>query len=159
EPENAVHVIQTDPKRGLFFLIPNWWPRILCVDWGYDAMTFAIWAAISPIGRVYIYRTWAWVKTSIKIWSAELVNLSGEDSYEDFVLCHSAGQHKGEEKTIQEQISQAFDEKFTVRLADRDRIGGKNMIHEYLRWMPRTMMIPGEVKFDSTMAAKIIRNK
>lgn len=155
EPEYAVHVI--DNKSGKF-VIPNWWPRILCIDWGWDAMTFAIWAAISPEGRVYIYRTWAWFKTYTPIWAAEIVKLTGDEVIEDLCLCHSAGQHRGEELTIQEQVSNAFDNKYVVNLAKKDRIGGKTLVHEYLRWkqIPR---LHRKLLYDGALAGWILRNK
>lgn len=153
EPENAVHVIQPFP-------IPDWWPRILWIDWGWDAMTFAIWAAISPKGRLYIYRTYACVKTAIKIWARDVANLTGEEVLEDLGLCHSAGFHRGEEHTIQEQVAEAFDGKYIVRLADKDRIGGKNLIHEYLRWMQRPKLaIQQEISYDANVAQQILRQQ
>lgn len=152
EPEWAVHVIEP-------FKIPDWWPRILCIDWGYSAMTFAIWAAIAPNGRVYIYRTQEWTKTKIKVWTRELANLSGEEVFEDVVVCHSANQNRGEDLTIQQQIYYAFDERYSIRLAEKDRIGGKNLIHEYLRWMPIPKRIPGTVIYDHELAQRILRIK
>lgn len=155
EPEYAVHVI--DNTTG-WFNVPSWWPRILCIDWGWDAMTFAIWAAISPEGRVYIYRTWSWFKVYTKIWAAEVVKLTGEEVIEDLELCHSAGQHRGEEFTIQEQVAAAFDGKYIVNLAKKDRIGGKTLVHEYLRWkqIPR---LHRKLTYDGTLAGWILRNK
>lgn len=150
EPDNAVHVVKP-------FAIPDWWPKILVIDWGYDAMTFAIWAAISPAGRLIIYRTWAWVKTNISVWAADCRRISGSESYEDFVLCHSAGNHHGQDETIQEQVSKAFDDKFIIRLADRDRIGGKNLVHEYLRWEQRPQMRTPELEYDPDLAASLLR--
>jgi hypothetical protein len=165
EPENACHVIHLERgKEGyeLDKLVPDWWPKILCIDWGWTAMTFAIWAAISPSGRLYIYRTWAWNKTAIKIWGRELANISKvgtplEEKFEDVVICHSAGQHRGEEKTIREQIIEAFDDKYAVRLGDKDRIGGKNMIHEYLRWKEKARLNLPVSEFDTNLANRILR--
>lgn len=150
EPEYAVHVISP-------FAVPAWWPKILCIDWGWDAMTFVIWSAISPSGRVYIYRTWHCQKVTTAVWARDVVNMSGEDVFEDVVICHSAGQHKGEPKTIQEQIYEAFDQKYEIRLADRDRVGGKNMIHEYLRWTQKPTLLTPEVHYDHELAGKIFR--
>jgi hypothetical protein len=150
EPDNAIHVITPFP-------IPSWWPRILWIDWGFAAMTFAIWAAISPKGRLYIYRTHACKGSLIKIWSRDVVNLTGDEELEDLGLCHSAGQHKGEEHTVQEQVAEAFDNKYVIRLADRDRIGGKNLIHEYLRWMQRPRIRNAEIQYDPELAAGILR--
>ena len=151
EPENALHVINP-------FDIPSWWPRILCIDWGWAAMTFAIWAAISPDGRVYIYRTQEWTKTLTKVWARDAVNLTKDEKLEDFVLCHSAGQHRGEEQTIQQQVYEAFEEKYPVRLADRDRIGGKNLLHEFLRWEHKPKFLPTELRvYDHELAQRILR--
>lgn len=150
EPEYAVHVVAP-------FKIPDWWPKFLCIDWGWAAMTFAIWTAVSPTGRIYIYRTANWTRTLIKIWGNEVFNLTGEEELEDITLCHSAGQHRGEEKTIQDQVNEIFGEKYQVHLADRDRIGGKSMVHEYLRWIQRTRINPKELVYDAELAQQILR--
>ncbi len=167
EPENAVHVIHLGSEGvqgyNLDKIVPAWWPKILCIDWGWTALTFAIWAAISPSGRLYIYRTWAWVKTPIKVWGRELANLSKmgqpelEEKFEDIVLCHSAAQHRGEEKTIKEQVNEIFEDKYDIRLGDKDRIGGKNMVHEYLRWMERPRLNLAVHEFDAELANRILR--
>lgn len=152
EPENAVHVVEG-------FKIPEWWPKVLAIDWGYAAMTFAAWGAISPDGRLYIYRTWAWTKTLTEVWSKEVVNLTGEEQLEELILCHSAGQHRGESQTIKDQVFKAFDEKYQVRMAEQDRIGGKNLIHEFLRFQQRPKLNKGDVRYDQTLAGWILRNK
>lgn len=152
EPENAVHVVSP-------FEIPGYWPRILVIDWGWAAMTFAMWGAISPEGRLIIYRTHSWVRTPINIWSRDLVNLTAMEKLEDVVICHSAGAQRGEELTIQQQIYYAFDETYAIRLADKDRIGGKNMVHEYLRWKQRPLLPHGTFNYDPTYASWVLRNK
>lgn len=158
EPENAVHVVPVE-RTGfeLGKLIPEWWPKVLVIDWGWEAMTFAMWGAISPNGRLYIYRTWSWIKTPIRKWAEEVRNLSKNEVIEDFVLCHSAGQHRGDDKTVQQQVSEAFEDKYNIRLADRDRIGGKNLVHEFLRWQPLPTAKLPEVEFDIDQAQKILR--
>lgn len=152
EPDNAVHVIKPFP-------IPDWWPKFLCIDWGFAALTYAIWSAVSPDGRVYIYRTHSWVRTLTKVWARECANLTGDEKLEEFVLCQSANQNRGEDKTIRVQVSEAFDEKYYIRLADQDRIGGKNLIHEYLRWEQKPRIKLDEVHYDGELAARILRQK
>ena len=51
------------------FDIPEWWPRIVIGDWGFAAMTWIGYAAISPTRRVYIYREQYWIKTKIADWA------------------------------------------------------------------------------------------
>lgn len=152
EPEEALHVIPP-------FEIPEWWPKFLVIDWGYAAKTFAIWCTVSPEGRLYIYRTYAWQKTLVKVWAPEAYVLTGTDKIEDFVLCHSASQHRGDEKTIKQQVSEAFEDKYDIRDADRDRIGGKNLVHEYLRWTQKKKFKQPAENYDHEHACRILRVK
>src|SRR5678815_4971800 len=132
EPDNARHVIPA-------FDIPTWWPRVISIDWGWDAATAIIWGAISPQGQVFVYRVYNEKYKYIKDWTRDLTNLSRHElaSIKRIVICHSAGQQRGEPKTIQEQVNEALlNNGFSVQceLGKRDRVGGKMLIHEYLRW-------------------------
>lgn len=134
EPENARHVI--DP-----FKIPDWWPRLIGIDWGFHAKCFVIWAAISPEGRVFIYRTYSVTKTKIRQWTRDISLLSaGEmEAVRDIRICFSAEQDRGHDQTIEQQVAEALGEAgFTCGLTkgDRARVAGKQLIHEYLRWRP-----------------------
>jgi hypothetical protein len=153
EPQNARHVIPG-------FNIPSWWPRILAIDWGFTAYTVAGWAAISPDGRVYLYRIHAVKNSLIKTWSVDIANLSKGENIVDAVICHSANQNRGEPQTIQLQVQIALaDAGFEVglRLGEKDRIGGKALVHEYLRWAPLPRVIPKE-GYDHDLAIKLLRN-
>lgn len=151
EPEHAFHVVSPFP-------IPDWWPKFICIDWGHAAMTFAIWGAVSPSGRLYIYRTWKWQGVTIAIWAPECAKLTGSEVMEEAILCHSAFANRGE-KTIAQQVSEAFEDKYIWRSAERDRIGGKNMVHEYLRWKQKINTVAAETTYDAELAAKILRNQ
>lgn len=158
EPENARHVI--DP-----FPIPDWWPKIVAIDWGWQAQTVIGWAAISPEKRVYIYRIYAVAKTYIPQWCADFIRLSRDEfsNIRDVVICHSAGQNRGEPHTILQQIQNALNTELKekapiVRLGKRDRIGGKMLVHEYLRWHPKSCQPVPMDKFDSELAERILRN-
>jgi hypothetical protein len=159
EPDNARHVIP-------YHEIPHWWPRIIAVDWGWKAWTFIIWMAIAPNGRVYIYRTYAEKGKYIKDWASDLINFTGSefDQVQDIGICHSANQHRGEPHTILEQVIDALKEKnldqTQVSLGKRDRIGGKMLVHEYLRWMPKPKLVKQiNEQYNSELAAYILRNK
>lgn len=156
EPPYARHVIEP-------FKIPSWWPRVMSIDWGQAAWTFVIWAAISPEGRVFIYRTYAEKGKKIKQWTREICLLSTADEKEamrDIAICHSAVQDHGHEQTIFEQTAEALEEAgFTCTLTkgERARVAGKQLIHEYLRWkpLPSTKEIIGE--YDQELAKRIER--
>lgn len=152
EPENAKHVISP-------FDIPFWWPRILAIDWGFAALTVAGWGAISPTGRIYIYRVYAAHRKQIKDWSTEVTNLSKGENIVLAKICHSANQNRGEPLTIQEQVQNAFNDNgfdLSIELAERDRLGGKMLIHEFLRWKQKPRLKPNE-GFNQQLADKILR--
>lgn len=65
EPENAIHVI--DPIQ-----IPDWWPVIVSIDWGYSAMLWAGFAALSPDRRVYLFDEYAGRRLKISTWAVKI---------------------------------------------------------------------------------------
>lgn len=149
EPENARHVISP-------FEIPAFWPRFLAIDWGYDAQTYALWAALSPSGQVYIYREYSARKASIKEWSADIARLSQNESITSVVIDPSSDQNRGYELTIRQMFQQESGF-FGARRADNSRISGKTAIHEFLRWRPRpAKFIPPE-GYSQDLADRIFR--
>lgn len=153
EPDNALHVI---PE----FEIPNWWPKIVVGDWGYAAMCWIGFAAISPSKRVYIYRELYWFKTDIEIWAPVVKDFIEKEHPRIIKFCQSAGQHKGDH-TIQEQIETALGRpiELTVNSAG-SRVAGKMLLHEYLRWQARPVIPESEKpEFDELRAAWLLRNK
>lgn len=145
EPENALHVIPP-------FEIPEWWPRILAVDWGYAAMAYGLWGAVSPRGRCFLYREHARTRTKISVWAHDMADLSVGEPIVDVVLDPSAWGHRGDEKTIMEQFAEASG--FNPRKADNDRISGKILIHEFLRWAPKD----NKEQYDNELAQRILRH-
>lgn len=132
EPANALHVIPADPSLHL-----NWWPKILAVDWGYSAMTYACWLAISPDDRVFMYREYGEKKKSIQTWASEIARASQFDQNIRVVIIDpSANKSDGHEKTIKQQFIDASGFGY-VEDADNDRHGGKMLMHDYLRWTPK----------------------
>lgn len=151
EPPNALHLIP-------YFEIPEHWPRICAIDWGYSAMCSVGWAAISPTHRVYIYRHQIFYRQKIETWVPEVKYFVDTDKPEDIIICHSANQHRGDPQNILEQVVMALG--VSVRLGPRDRVGGKLLIHEYLRWTKKESLPPSEVAvYDDKLAQWILRNK
>lgn len=158
EPRNACHVVKP-------FNIPDWWPRILAIDWGSSAMMYALWGAISPDRRLYLYREYhcngpsvnASERKKISQWAVEVKDLCKNEYINDFVICRSAAQDRGDEKTIQQQVADYIGR--TPRLADNARVSGKVLIQEYLRWtqLPKFKDLPGA--FDKEYAAHVLRNQ
>ncbi len=154
EPENALHVI--DP-----IAIPEWWPRLLIGDWGMRAMTWIGFAAIAPNGRCYIYRELAWKNTKIAEWAPIVKSFLDKENIKKIKFCKSAGQDRGQEHTIQQQIEDELgvDIELTTN-SPGSRVAGKMLIHEYLRWMPKPKPDKGEVlTYDELFASQILRIK
>lgn len=152
EPENALHVIE--PVN-----IPSWWPRIMIGDWGYSAMTWIGFAAISPKGRVYIYRELHWRQTKISEWAPVVKSFLERENIKLVRFCKSAGQDRGQEHTIQQQISNELgrDIELTTNSAG-SRISGKMLIHEYLRWKEKPRVLQEEsLVYDEEFAMRVLR--
>jgi len=154
EPENACHVIDK-------FDIPSWWPVVLAIDWGYRAHTWAGWFAISPEGRVYLYREYFVNKTTIAKWGAEICSLSqyeiANGQLRSVELDPSAWQKRGTEKDIWQQFYDATDHTLRPHQADNGRVHGKQVIHDMLRWEPRPpRFVVDASKYDAELAQRII---
>jgi hypothetical protein len=153
EPANALHVI---PE----FVIPQWWPRIVIGDWGFAAMTWIGYAAISPSKRVYIYREQYWVKTKISVWATEVKHYVNLESPRLIRFCKSAKQDRGQEHTIQQQIEEELGQ--SIELSDNSpgmRVAGKMLIHEYLRWKPKVTNENEMPEYNEEYAMWIHRNR
>src|SRR5215471_13287386 len=152
EPEHAVHVIEP-------FAIPLFWPRFLAVDWGYKAMTIALWGAVSPDLRLYVYREYSGKQLRISTWATEigrLTDLNGEH-LTDAVICKSAYQTRGDEQTLAQQFEELSG--IQIRCADQDRISGLMLMRDYLRWKqkPDRKVYPNE-EYSIERADHILRN-
>jgi hypothetical protein len=149
EPDNALHVV--DP-----FLVPTWWPKIIAIDWGYAAMTWAGWGAIAPDGVTFLYREYAQKRKYITEWAADIARLSQFDgNIKAIVLDPSAWQTRGDPKQIYAQFEEASG--FRVSKADNDRTGGKMLMHEYFRWTPRPARYIPKEGFSQDLHDRIYR--
>jgi hypothetical protein len=129
EPDNARHIVEP-------FEIPSYWPKTLAIDWGGGrAMTYALWAAIAPNKKVYCFREYVARKSKIAIWASDIARLSEYDNLVDVVIDPSAEQDRGEDKTIKKQVEESFGR--PIRRANNDRIGGKMLVIDFLRWKSR----------------------
>ena len=164
EPENAIHVVSPyTPDLRL--------PRVLAIDWGYRAMNIALFGVPLPKKRAYIYKEMTTENESgeiesqsVKVWASQLANeclLEGINPY--IVLDPSAWQERGT-GTIADQFIDAWKKVVgrnpRLEKAFNDRISGKMLIHDYLRWkkIPR---LPKEIQgeYNPETANWIYRNK
>jgi len=129
EPENALHVIKP-------FAIPEWWPRILSIDWGKRAMCYAMWGAISPQGRVYVYRERAWKNQDLPYWATEIkeIHYNNNETPILTILCGSAWQNRGTE-TIADEF-QAYSNLVPTSSDNSpgSRVAGLQLVQDFMRW-------------------------
>lgn len=153
EPTNALHVI---PR----FDIPKWWTRILSIDWGKRAMCYAMWGAISPQGKVYIYREKAWYGRDIAFWASEIRNIVSENNevISHTVLCGSAWQSRGSELIADDFQKYSDLVPTSSENTPGSRIAGLQNVHDFLRWEKRVnLKAKGEV-YLLDKAQEIYRN-
>jgi len=154
EPENALHCIEP-------FAIPSWWPKFIIMDWGFTAMTYVGFYAVSPNKRLYLYRELYWLKTKIEEWAPIVKDYCSKESPKIVKVCKSAGQDRGQEHTIQQQIEDALGR--PVELSNNSpgsRVSGKMLLHEYLRWKARPVVPVNEMPtYSEEHAMWIMRNK
>lgn len=153
EPENAVHVVDE-------FEIPSWWPRILSIDWGYEALTYALWSAIAPNGRVYLYREYAVKHAKISQWATDIGRISHGEQFTDVVICQSAGQQRGDDLTIAEQFEKYSGMRPRLSVNEHgSRVASKLLLQDYFRWRAKpTRKIPSE-GYDHEKAGQILRTQ
>ncbi len=154
EPDNALHTIAP-------FEIPSWWPKFIIIDWGFTAMTYVGFYAVSPTKRLYLYREMTWLKTKIEEWAPIVRDYEQREKPKIVKVCKSAGQDRGQDHTIQQQIEDALQR--PVELSNNSpgsRVAGKMLLHEYLRWKPRPVIPSSEMpEYNEEYAMWIMRNK
>lgn len=154
EPENALHVVHP-------FDIPEWWPRMIIGDWGFAAMTYIGFYAISPQKRLYLYRELYWLKTKIEDWAPIIKDYVERENPRIIKFCKSAGQERGQEHTIQQQIESAIERPIELMIsAPGSRVAGKMLIHEYLRWKQKPVIPAQDMPtYSEEYAMWLLRNK
>jgi hypothetical protein len=154
EPDNALHVIEPFP-------IPDYWPKMIVGDWGFRAMTYVGFFAISPSGRLYLYRELHWTNEKIALWAPIVKDFADRENPRIIKFCKSVSQDRGLEHTVQSQLEEALGR--YVELSENvrgSRVAGKILIHEYLRWKQRPIIPKEDIpKFDEGYAQWLYRNK
>lgn len=151
EPEEARHVVPD-------FDIPSWWPRLVSVDWGFSAATAIHYGAVSPEGRLYVYREHVKKEQLIAEIADYLLEQAYNEKYVDCVLDHTAFETRGETKSISMQLTELSG--LTFRRADKgpgSRISGKVLIQELLRWRKRAIRVRNLEEYDHSKAQELLR--
>lgn len=154
EPGNALHVIPP-------ILIPDWWPKFYIGDWGFTAMTYIGFYAVSPDRKLYLYRELYWYKTRIEEWAPVVKDFISREKPQIIKFCQSANQDRGTDHTVRTQIEEALG--CQIELSGNtsgSRIATKMLLHEYLRWKPKPTVEPQNLPpFSEEHAQWLFRNK
>lgn len=152
EPDNALHVISP-------FVIPEWWPRILSIDWGKTAMCYAMWGAISPDKRVYVYRERAWKGRDIAHWASEIreIHDAENENINYTILCGSAWQNRGGELIVNEFNKYSGLTANSSENTPGSRVATLQIVHEFLRWENKRILTSKELFYDLQKAQEIYR--
>lgn len=154
EPENALHCIAP-------FDIPEWWPKFVIGDWGFAAMTYIGFYAVSPSRRLYLYREVHWYKTKIAEWGPIVKDFIQKENPKIVKFCQSAKQDRGTDHTVQQQIEEVLG--VPIELSGNSpgsRVSLKMLLHEYMRWKPKNIIPPSEMPiYSEERAMWLLRNK
>lgn len=153
EPDNALHVIDS-------FEIPTWWPRILTIDWGKTAMCHAMWGAISPSRRLYLYRERTWQGKDIAVWASEIKEIQ-DTEHENLVhvgLCGSAWQDRGQGTIASDFAKYSGLVPQSTENTRGSRVETLQTCHDMLRWEKVVNLKSHESFYDMEKAQWIYRN-
>jgi hypothetical protein len=152
EPDNALHVIEP-------FAIPEWWPRVLSIDWGKTAMCYAMWGAISPDKRVYVYRERHWRGVDIAHWASEIRELHDleNEKIAHVSLCGSAWQSRGGEIVADEFTKYSGLGAESSQNTPGSRVATLQVVHDFLRWEAKKTLKSREIFYDIAKAQYIYR--
>src|SRR6266516_1237340 len=124
-------------------------------------MTYIGFYAVSPQRRLYLYRELYWVKTKIEEWAPVVKDFMERENPRIIKFCKSAGQERGQEHTIQQQIESALGR--SIELSNNSpgsRVAGKMLIHEYLRWRSKPSIPSNEqLEYNDEYARWLLRNR
>ena len=112
------------------FEIPKFWKRFCAMDWGYDKPACILWFAVSPEGRVFVYRELyerersnQWLGTTARRWSqGEEIQYCALDP-----SCWDASRGK----SIAEELADVY---WPCVPAEHDRKSGWSQVRGYLWW-------------------------
>jgi hypothetical protein len=137
EFDKSVHVV--DP-----FKIPESWPKLRAVDYGYAVPYGCWWMARSPSGRIYVYRETYATRLTAPQQALEIRVLSSGERYFTSVGDPSMWAENREGQKYQAVASQYAEHGVGLVRATNNRLSGWTRLHTALEWSeaaPPTLQI------------------
>ncbi len=113
------------------FEMPNCWQRFCALDYGLD-MTCCLWLAVSPEGRIYVYREFYKPNLLLSEAAAEIVRLSGRENIRYTVASPDLWNRRQESGKSGFEIMTVAGLR-GLRKAENARITGWRVMREYLK--------------------------
>jgi hypothetical protein len=123
-------------------------------------MCYAMWGAVAPNKRVYVYRERAWHGRDISYWANEIREIHHENREEPIqtVLCGSAWQARGSELIADEFQRYSDLAPTSSENTPGSRVAGLQLVHDFMRWEKKTTLKTKEEFYDLKLAQEIYRN-
>lgn len=116
------------------FSIPSYWRKFAVMDWGYAAPACVLWFAVSPEGKIYVYRE-LYERQKTNEWLGKrATELTGAEQLMYRVLdpaCFPSEKEIQIGKSDAEQLAEAG---WVCTKAANDRQSGWSQVRQYLHW-------------------------
>jgi phage terminase large subunit len=116
------------------FTIPNYWRKFRSIDVsGRHGITSCHWYAVDPSGDVWVYREHYGTGLDADEHAMEIIKKSPIEETYDYTVIDSAAFSK---VGLPETVSEVYERNGVTGLipSSKERIGGWNFVHQYLRW-------------------------
>lgn len=127
EFDKSVHVCEP-------FKIPDSWPKLRAVDYGYAVPYCCLWAARSPSGRIYVYRETYATRMTAPQQALEIRVLSSGERYFTSVGDPSMWAENREGQRYQAVAAQYAEHGVGLVKATNNRLSGWTRLHTALEW-------------------------
>lgn len=119
-----------------FFTPPRHWKKFIAIDWGYYPGWFvALWIAVAPNKRLYVYRELSLQQNSAGQAARKVVKATGDEKIA-YVVCDPSMWDKARRgETIPSIVEEMTDNGIPIglmRKANNDRINGWMLVRKYL---------------------------
>ena len=132
EFRKEMHVVEATRLGGRAATsLEAWWPRWRAIDWGFTQPACCLWFCREPKGTTYVYRELYTTGMLVSDFAQRVKKMDGDEPIETCYLDPSCWSKSG---LVEQSIAEQFAEHFPVEPADNDRLGGKQVVHEMLRW-------------------------
>lgn len=112
------------------FRIPHYWKRFTAMDWGYAKPACILWFAVSPEGRVFVYRE-LYEAGKNNQWLGEQAAMLSEGENLTYRLLDPACWDASRGTSIAEELA-GFG--WSCVQAEHDRVNGWSQVRSYLSW-------------------------